>query len=237
MKKRLILKISGEALSGDNKVGIDQEKVLEIAKEIKDLYNNGEIELGIVCGAGNIFRGREAIKSGMDRSNADYMGMLGTIINAKALESALRSLGLDARAMVSLNIPVVAEHYIKEQCLHHMRDRNRIIVFGGGTGLPFFSTDTTAALRAAEVGCKMILMAKNGVDGVYDKDPRKYKDAKRFEKLTYQELIDRQLEVMDLTAATLCSENNIDIFVFDMNKKGNIAKSSDDYSFGTLITK
>ena len=236
MKKRLILKISGEALSGDNKVGIDQEKVLEIAKEIKDLYNNGEIELGIVCGAGNIFRGREAIKSGMDRSNADYMGMLGTIINAKALESALRSLGLDARAMVSLNIPVVAEHYIKEQCLHHMRDRNRIIVFGGGTGLPFFSTDSCAALRACELNCDCILMAKNGVDGVYSDDPRKNKDAIRYTKLTHQDLIDKGLQVMDQTAAALCKDNNIDIFVFDMNKKGNIKKAANDYSFVTIIT-
>ena len=235
MKKRVILKISGEALSGETKVGINQDKVLEIAKEIKELYNNGEIELGIVCGAGNIFRGREAIKSGMDRSSADYMGMLGTIINAKALENALRSLDLDARAMLSLNIPVVAEPYIKEQCIHHML-RNRIIIFGGGTGLPFFSTDSCAALRACELNCDVILMAKNGIDGVYDSDPRTNKNALRFTKLSHQDVIDKGLQVMDQTAAALCKDNNIDIFVFDMNKKGNIKKAATDYSFGTIIT-
>ena len=235
MKKRVILKISGEALSGESGVGIDQAKVLSIAKEIKDLYNNGEIELGIVVGAGNIFRGRDAIKSGMDRSSADYMGMLGTIINAKALENALRSLGIDARAMTSIDIPVVAEHYLKATCLHHM-EKDRIIIFGGGTGLPFFSTDSCAALRACELNCDVILMAKNGVDGVYSADPRTNKDAIRYTKLTHHDLIDKGLQVMDQTAAALCKDNNIDIFVFDMNKKGNIQKSAKDYSFGTIIT-
>ena len=236
MKKRVILKISGEALAGENKEGINSEKVFEIAKEIKALYDKGNVELGIVCGAGNIWRGREAIKIGMDRTSADYMGMLATILNACAIQNALESLGLETRVMTSLSIPEVAEPYIRRKAISHL-EKGRIVIFGGGTGLPFFSTDTTAALRAAEVGCNMILMAKNGVDGVYDRDPRKDKAAIRFNQLTHQDLIDKQLQVMDLTAATLCSENNIDIFVFDMNKKGNIAKSSDDYSFGTLITK
>ena len=236
MKKRVILKISGEALAGENSEGINSEKVFEIAKEIKALYDLGDVELGIVCGAGNIWRGREAIKIGMDRTSADYMGMLATILNACAIQNALESMGCDTRVMTSLSIPEVAEPYIRRKAISHF-EKGRIVIFGGGTGLPFFSTDTTAALRAAEVGCKMILMAKNGVDGVYDADPRTNKNAKRFTHLTHQELIDRQLQVMDLTAATLCSENNIDIFVFDMNKKGNIAKASDDYSFGTLITK
>ena len=152
-------------------------------KEIKELYDKGNVELGIVCGAGNIWRGREAIKIGMDRTSADYMGMLATILNACAIQNALESLGCDTRVMTSLSIPEVAEPYIRRKAISHF-NKGRIVIFGGGTGLPFFSTDTTAALRAAEVGCKMILMAKNGVDGVYDKDPRKYKDAKRFEKLT-----------------------------------------------------
>ena len=235
MKKRVILKISGEALAGETKVGIDQNKVLDIAKEIKDLYNNGEIELGIVCGAGNIFRGREAIKSGMDRSSADYMGMLGTIINAKAIENALKILGLKAKAMLSIDIPVVGETYIKDNALSYFKD-NYILIFGGGTGLPYFSTDSCASLRACELNCDVILMAKNGVDGVYSDDPRKNSNAVRYNKLSHQDLIDKSLQVMDQTAAAMCKENNIDIFVFDMNKKGNIAKASHDYSFGTIIT-
>ncbi len=233
--KRVILKISGEALAGDNGVGINNVKVLEIAKEIKDLYDKGDIQLGIVCGAGNIWRGRDAISCGMDRSSGDYMGMLATILNALALQSALESLKLETRVMTSLSIPSVAEPYIRRKALHHL-EQNRIVIFGGGNGIPFFSTDTTAALRSAELGATMILMAKNGVDGVYDSDPRVNKNALKYTKLTHQDLLEKQLKVMDLTAATMCSENNIDIYVFDMNKKGNIAKASSDYSFGTLIT-
>lgn len=235
MKKGIILKISGEALAGENGIGIDHSKVLEIAKEIKELYEIGGIELSVVVGAGNIFRGRDAIKVGMNRSNADYMGMLATILNALSIQSALETLGLDTRVMTSLSIPQVAEPYIRRKALSHL-EKDRVIIFGGGNGIPFFSTDTTAALRAAELGASLILMAKNGVDGVYDKDPRSNKDAKRFTKLTHQDLLEKNLKVMDLTAATLCAENNIDIYVFDMNKKGNISKAAKDFSFGTLIT-
>lgn len=235
MKKGIVLKISGEALAGPNGVGIDHAKVLEIAKEIKELYEVGGIELSVVVGAGNIFRGRDAIKVGMNRSNADYMGMLATILNALSIQSALESLGLDTRVMTSLSIPQVAEPYIRRKALSHL-EKDRVIIFGGGNGIPFFSTDTTAALRAAELGASLILMAKNGVDGVYDKDPRKCNDANRFTKLTHQDLLEKNLKVMDLTAATLCSENDIDIYVFDMNKKGNIAKAATDFSFGTLIS-
>lgn len=234
-KKRIILKLSGEALAGNDGQGINSQKVNAIAKEIKDLYDRGGIELGIVVGAGNIWRGRDAINCGMDRSNADYMGMLATILNALAIQSALENLGCDTRVMTSLSIPQVAEPYIRRKALSHL-EKDRIIIFGGGNGIPFFSTDTTAALRSAELGCDLILMAKNGVDGVYDSDPRKNKDAKRFTKLTFDEVLDKHLQVMDLTAATMCSENNIDIFVFDMNEKGNIAKAANDFSFGTLIS-
>ena len=171
----------------------------------------------------------------MDRSSADYMGMLATILNALALQNALESLGLDTRVMTSLSIPSVAEPYIRRKALSDL-EKDRILIFGGGNGIPFFTTDTTAALRSAELGADMILMAKNGVDGVYDKDPRKHKDAKKFIKLTHHDIVDKDLKVMDLTAATMCAENNIDIFVFDMNKKGNIAKAAKDYSFGTLIS-
>ncbi len=235
MKKRLVLKLSGEALAGDNGVGINHAKVLEIAKEIKSLYDQGGIQLCIVCGAGNIWRGRDAIECGMDRSSADYMGMLATILNALALQNALESLGLDTRVMTSLSIPSVAEPYIRRKALSDL-EKDRILIFGGGNGIPFFTTDTTAALRSAELGADMILMAKNGVDGVYDKDPRKHKDAKKYTKLTHHDIVDKDLKVMDLTAATMCAENNIDIFVFDMNKQGNIAKAAKDYSFGTLIS-
>lgn len=233
--KRIVLKLSGEALGGDDKVGICHEKVNRIAKEVKELYDLGNIQLAIVVGAGNIWRGRDAIASGMERSSADYMGMLATILNALALQSAIEQLGIDTRAMTSLEIPSVAEPYIRRKAQSHL-DKGRIVIFGGGNGIPFFSTDTTAALRSAELKADVILMAKNGVDGVYDSDPRINPNAKRFTKLTHQEVLDRHLNVMDLTAATLCSENNIDIIVFDMNVEGNIAKVINDFSIGTLIS-
>ena len=232
--QRIILKISGEALS-DNGSGISMEKVNAISEEIKELYDSGDIQLGIICGAGNMWRGRDAIRNGMDRTNADYMGMLGTILNAVALQSALERLGLDTRVMTSLSIPQIAEPYIRREADSHL-NKGRICIFGGGTGNPFFSTDTTAALRASELGCNKILMAKNGTDGVYDKDPRKHKDAKRYDVISHQEVLSKKLGVMDLTAATMCAENNIDILVFDMNVKGNIKKAANESSIGTLVT-
>ncbi|HKM30043.1 MAG TPA: UMP kinase [Bacilli bacterium] len=234
-KKRIVLKISGEALGSEGTQGINHIKVKEIAKEIKDLHDLGNIELSVVVGAGNIWRGRDAIECGIERSSADYMGMLATILNALALQSALETLGCDTRVMTSLSIPSVAEPYIRRKALSHL-EKDIIVIFGGGNGIPFFTTDTTAALRAAELGAKMVLMAKNGVDGVYDKNPRNNGDAKKFTKLTHEEVLEQHLEVMDLTASTLCAENNIDIYVFDMNKKGNIAKAATDFSFGTLIS-
>lgn len=232
--QRIILKLSGEAMS-NNGTGISMEKVNEIALEIKELYDLGDIQLGIICGAGNIWRGRDAIMNGMDRTNADYMGMLGTILNCVALQSALEKLGLDTRVMTSLSIPQIAEPYIRRKADSNL-NKGRICIFGGGTGNPFFSTDTTAALRASELGCNKILMAKNGTDGVYDSDPRVNKDAKKFVKITHKEVLERQLGVMDLTAATMCAENDIDILVFDMNEKGNIKKAANDSSIGTLVT-
>jgi uridylate kinase len=232
--RRVILKLSGEALSGGAGVGISPKSVREIAKEIKDLYDIG-LELAIIVGAGNIWRGRDAVECGMERASADYMGMLGTILNALALQNALESLGLETRTMTSLSIPSVAEPYIRRKAMSHL-DKRYIVIFGGGTGNPFFSTDTTAALRAAEIGAKLILMAKNGTDGVYDRDPKKDPAAVRYTHLTYAEMLNKKLQVMDLTAATLCSENNIDILVFDMTKPGNIKRAIDDYSIGTLIT-
>ena len=232
--RRIILKISGEALSEGQK-NISVDKVNSIANEIKALHDLGQVSIGIICGAGNIWRGRDAMENGMDRTNADYMGMLGTILNCMALQNSLEKLGLQTRVLTSLSIPQIAEPYIRRKADSHM-NKGIICIFGGGTGNPYFSTDTTAALRASELNCDTILMAKNGTDGVYDKDPRKFKDAKRYTKLSHAEVINKKLQVMDLTAATLCMENNIDILVFDMNKAGNIAKAIQDPSIGTLVT-
>ncbi|MGI6710441.1 MAG: UMP kinase [Bacilli bacterium] len=235
MRKRIILKLSGESLAGEGKIGFDHVKIKEIALEIKDLYDQGDIDISIVVGAGNIWRGRDAINCGIERSSADYMGMLATILNALALQNALELLGCDTRVMTSLSIPSVAEPYIRRKALSHL-DKQRIVIFGGGNGIPFFTTDTTAALRGAELGANLILMAKNGVDGVYSDDPKINKNAYRFKKLTYREVLEKELHVMDMTAITLCEENNIDIVVFDMNVKGNIAKAAKDFSIGTLVS-
>ena len=234
MKKGIVLKISGEALAGANGIGIDHAKVLEIAKEIKELYEVGGIELSVVVGAGNIFRGRDAIKVGMNRSNADYMGMLATILNALSIQSALESLGLDTRVMTSLSIPQVAEPYIRRKALSHL-EKDRVIIFGGGNGIPFFSTDTTAALRAAELGASLILMAKNGVDGVYSDDPRTNPNAKKYSKITYDDIIIKGLKVMDTASCALCKQNSIPIVVFDFAAKGSIIKILKGEDLGTYV--
>ena len=233
--KRVILKISGEALAGKNGTGINAVYVKKIAAEIKALYEKVD-ELGIIVGAGNIWRGRDAVENDMNRSSADYMGMLGTILNSLALQNALESFGLKVRVMSSLNIPSVCEPYIYRKAMSHL-NKKTIVIFGGGTGNPFFSTDSAAALRAAEIGADCILMAKNGVDGVYNDDPRKNPEATRYETLTYDEMLAKHLSVMDLTSATLCRENKIKIIVFDMNVEGNIAKVVDEPTIGTIITE
>lgn len=233
--KRVILKISGEALAGKNGTGINAVYVKKIAGEIKALYEKVD-ELGIIVGAGNIWRGRDAVENDMNRSSADYMGMLGTILNSLALQNALESFGLKVRVMSSLNIPSVCEPYIYRKAMSHL-NKKTIVIFGGGTGNPFFSTDSAAALRAAEIGADCILMAKNGVDGVYSDDPRKNPAATRYDTLTYDEMLAKHLSVMDLTSATLCRENKIKIIVFDMNVEGNIAKVVDEPTIGTIITE
>ncbi|MFW6298377.1 MAG: UMP kinase, partial [Bacillota bacterium] len=222
-KKRLIIKLSGEALSGENCRSIDPIRVKEIAQEIKAAYDVGIFEIGVIVGGGNIWRGKTASEMGMERSSADYMGMIATIMNALALQNGLESLGLETRTMTSLNIPQVAEPYIRRKALHHL-EKGTIVIFGGGTGNPYFSTDTTSALRAAELEAKTILMAKNGTDGVYDKDPKSNTNAIRYQNLTHHEVLENRLEVMDSTAAALCKDNAIDIIVFDMNIKGNIKR-------------
>ena len=233
--KRVILKISGEALAGNNGRGINAEYIKEIALEIKELYNQVK-EIGIIIGAGNIWRGRDASEIGMDRTSADYMGMLGTILNSIALQNALESVDVPARVMSALPMPNVCETYYRNKALSHL-DKNIVVILAGGTGNPYFSTDTAASLRAAELNANWILMAKNGTDGVYDDDPRKNKNAKRFAKISYDEILTRHLNVMDLTSATLCRENDIKIVIFDMNVKGNISKVITHPEIGTIITK
>jgi len=235
IKRRVMIKISGEALAGSDGIGINPKTVKNIANEIKDAYDLGLCEIGVIVGGGNIFRGKLATEMGIERSSADYMGMIGTILNALALQNSLESLGVKTRVMTSLNIPEVAEPYIRRKALSHFQ-KDRIVIFGGGTGNPYFSTDTTAALRAAELGATIIYMAKNGTDGVYNKDPRKYKDAKKYIVLTHTELLEKQLNVIDSTAAAMCRDNKIDIFVFDMNKQGNIKNAILGKNIGTKIT-
>ena len=233
-KKRVIIKLSGEALSSNQRLALDPIKVKQIAKEIKSAYDLGNLEIGIIVGGGNIWRGKIAAEMGMERSHADYMGMLATIFNALALQNAIEELGVETRTMTSLNIPQVAEPYIRRKALSNL-SKDRIVIFGGGTGNPFFSTDTTSALRAAELKAEVILMAKNGTDGVYDKDPRKHKDAKKYTELSHHDVLEKNLGVMDSTAAALCKDNDIEIVVFDMNEEGNIRRAASGEQIGTRI--
>ncbi|MFA7561080.1 MAG: UMP kinase [Candidatus Izemoplasmatales bacterium] len=233
-KVRIMIKLSGEALAGENGVGVDPITVKNIAKEIKDAYDACDCEIGVIVGGGNIFRGKQAQDMGIERSSADYMGMIGTIVNALALQNSIEALGVETRVMTSINIPEVAEPYIRRKALSHF-EKDRIVIFGGGTGNPYFSTDTTAALRAAELGASTVYMAKNGTDGVYDKDPRSHKDSVKFKEITHQDVINKGLNVMDSTAAALCYDNDIDIYVFDMNVKGNIKRAILGEDIGTII--
>jgi uridylate kinase len=235
-KRRIMIKLSGEALAGKTGIGIDPIVVKTIAAEIKKAVDLNTVEIGIVVGGGNIFRGKLASEMGIERSSADYMGMIGTILNALALQNSLESLGVETRVMSSLNIPEVAEPYIRRKAISHL-EKGYVVIFGGGTGNPYFSTDTTSALRAAEIGASIIYMAKNGIDGVYDFDPRTNKDAVKYTKLTHQEVLKQELQVMDSTAAALCNDNNIDIYVFDMNVEGNIKNAILGQKIGTMITK
>ncbi len=233
--KRVLLKISGEALKGDKSVelGINPKVVKSIANQIKEIYELG-VEIGIVCGAGNIWRGRDAFELGMERAQADYMGMLGTMLNGLALQDALESIGIKTRVMSAIKCDEVAEPYIRRKALQHLT-KGLVVIFVGGTGSPYFSTDTAAALRAAEINADVILMAKNGTSGVYNKDPRKYSDAVMYDELTIDKLLESKLEVMDLTSATLCQDNNLPIIVFDMNVEGNIKKTVMGEKIGTYI--
>ena len=233
MYRRVILKLSGEALKGNGIYGIDPTTVKNIAQEIKTLKSEG-VEVAVVVGAGNLWRGKTGEELGMDRAQADYMGMLGTIMNGLALQDALEGINVPTRVMSALQTAAVAEPYIRRRALRHF-EKGRVIVLAGGTGSPYFSTDTTAALRAAELDCDIILMAKNGTDGVYDKDPRKFSDAVLLKEVTHQEVLEKKLEVMDSTAASLCKDNQIEILVFNMNVQGNILRAAKGESIGTIV--
>ena len=234
MYKRVLLKLSGEALSADGST-FSVDVLQDLASEIKEVVSHG-VEVAIVVGGGNFIRGKMAVELGMDRTQGDYMGMLATIINALAIQSTLEGAGVDTRVQTSLNMPEVAEPFIQRRAERHL-EKGRVVIFGGGTGLPFFSTDTTAALRASEIKADVILMAKNGVDGVYDSDPKKNPAAKKFDTLSYMELLQRELQVMDSTATSMCMDNDIDLIVFNMNEPGNILKAVKGDIAGTIITR
>lgn len=228
--KRVLLKVSGEALAGNKKFGIDPDEVLRIAKEIKAVKELG-VQVAIVPGGGNFWRGRTS--GDMDRATADYMGMLATIMNAMALQDALISLDVPCRVQTALEIMEVAEPYARKRALSHL-EHGDVVVFGGGTGNPFFTTDTAAALRAAEMNCDVILLAKS-VDAVYDDDPLINPNAKKFSSLTFMDILEKDLKVMDSTAATLCKDNNVMIHVFALSEEGNILKAVTGDNIGTVI--
>lgn len=230
--KRVLLKLSGEALAGESGFGLDFNVAKRIALEIKELVDMG-IQVGAVVGGGNIWRGRSG--EGMDRTTADYMGMLATCINGLALQDSLEQIGVDTRVQTAIEMKAVAEPYIRRRAVRHL-EKGRVVIFSAGTGNPYFSTDTTAALRAAEIEAEVILLAKK-VDGVYDKDPHKHADAKKYDKLSYLEILDQGLQVMDSTATTLCMDNNIPILVFGLDEPGNIRKAVNGENIGTLVSK
>ena len=230
--KRIVLKLSGEALA-DQKGILDQKKLALVAKIVKDIHDAG-VDVGIVVGAGNIWRGRLAESIGIEQAVGDYMGMLGTIINALAIQSAIEQNGVLCKVMSSINVNQVCEPYIRRKAIHHL-EKGEVVIFAGGTGNPYFTTDTTATLRALEIGAEAILMAKNKVDGVFDSDPRKNPDAKLIPELTFRELIGQQLGVMDLTAAAMLEGKNIKIHVFNMEREESFLEVLQGAKIGTVI--
>ena len=233
--KRVVLKLSGEALAGSQGYGIDPVTVDVISKQVVEVANKG-IQVAIVVGGGNIWRGLSGKAKGMDRVSADYMGMLATVMNALALQDAIEKNGVVTRVQTAITMQQVVEPYIRRRAIRHM-EKGRVVIFGAGTGNPYFSTDTTAALRAAEIDADAILMAKNGVDGVYDSDPKVNPDAKMYTHLSFLDVIQKQLGVMDATATTLCMNNNIPIVVFNIDTKGNIVAACSGEEIGTLVDK
>ena len=234
MYKRVLLKLSGEALAGNEK-NFDPSILQNLALEIKEAQKLG-IQIAIVVGGGNFIRGKVVAGLGIDRVQGDNMGMLATVINALAIQSSLEGIGVDTRVMTSIEMSKVAEPFIQRRAIRHL-EKGRVVIFGGGTGSPYFSTDTTAALRASEIKAEVILMAKNSVDGVYSADPKKDPNAKKYTHLTYMDLLNKGLQVMDSTATSMCMDNDMELMVFNMNEKDNIVKAMKGEKIGTIINK
>ena len=232
MYKRILLKLSGEALSGQG-TNFDPEILKSLASQIKEIQDLGVV-IAIVVGGGNFIRGKMAEKMGIERVQADYMGMLATVINALAIQSSLEQIEVPTRVQTAIEMNKVAEPFIARRAIRHLA-KGRVVIFGAGTGSPFFSTDTTAALRASEIKADVILMAKNGVDGVYSADPKLDPNAVKYDRLTYMDLIQKGLAVMDTTATSMCMDNHIDLIVFNMNQEGNIKRAVMGESIGTIV--
>lgn len=230
--KRILLKLSGESLMGEKQFGIDNERLAVYASEIQALVNTG-VEVAIVIGGGNIFRGVQAEEGGMERTQGDYMGMLATVINAMALQSSLEQIGVDTRLQTAIEIKQIAESFIRRRALRHL-EKGRVVIFGAGTGNPFFTTDSAAALRAVEIDADVILKGTR-VDGIYTSDPEKDPSATKYEEISFEEIFDKGLKVMDMTAFTLCNENNVPIVVFDMNISGNLLRVAKGEKVGTIV--
>ena len=231
--KRVLLKLSGEALLGDRKFGISPEYVRYLAEEIRKVHDLG-VQIGVVIGGGNFMRGAAVAEHGIERATADYMGMLAMVINALALQSVLETVGVPVRVQSAINIAEVAEPYIRRRAIHHL-EKNYVVIFAAGTGNPFFTSDTAAALRAAEISADVILMGKNAVDGVYDADPRTTKGAKKYNELTHREVLEKQLGVMDATAAALAADRKTPIIVFDLSQADALVRAAKGEPIGTLV--
>ena len=232
--KRILLKLSGEALMGQKQFGIDNDRLKQYAEEIKMVVDAG-LEVAIVIGGGNIFRGVQAEEGGMERTQGDYMGMLATVINSMALQSAMESAGIDTRLQSAIELKQIAEPFIRRRAVRHL-EKGRVVIFGGGTGNPFFTTDSAASLRAIEIDADVILKGTR-VDGIYSADPEKDPNAVKYDTISFDEVYSKGLKVMDLTAITLCNENNLPIVVFDMNKSGNIKRLISGEDVGTLVNQ
>jgi uridylate kinase len=232
--KRVLLKLSGEVFGG-GRVGVDPDVVNAIAREIAAVVRSG-VQVAIVVGGGNFFRGAELQQRGMDRARADYMGMLGTVMNCLALQDFLEKQGVETRVQTAITMGQVAEPYIPRRAMRHL-DKGRVVIFGAGAGMPYFSTDTVAAQRALEIGAEVILMGKQGVDGVYDSDPKRNPDAVKFDQLSYDEFLTRGLQVADATSVSLCRDNDIDMIVFNLSEEGNIARVVAGEKIGTTVAR
>ena len=232
--KRMLLKLSGEALMGEQEFGIESEAIATYAKQIKEVYDMG-IELAIVIGGGNIFRGLSGSDQGVDRVTGDHMGMLATVINSLALQNAIEKLGVPTRVQTAIDMPKIAEPFIKRRAIRHL-EKGRVVIFGAGTGNPYFTTDTAAALRAIEIDADVVVKATK-VDGIYDKDPKKFADAVKYDVVTYDECLSKNLRVMDQTAISLCRENNLPILVFNLLEEGNLKKVITGETIGTKVVE